>query len=85
MYSFTKNPDNERNIKIGLDVTFTIFMISVGLKHWVYCMKLWRLAYTLKQMVEGEDHKSVLIQYEVQIYYSVIIISFVIPIIFGII
>lgn len=44
-------------------------------------MKLWRLANTLKQMIDGGENKNIIIRYEVQIYYAVIILSFTIPLI----
>ena len=44
-------------------------------------MKLWRLANTLKQMIDGDEHKNIIIKYEVQIYRAVIILSFSVPLI----
>ena len=48
LYSKIKTEKNIVQARIGFLVTLTIFMISVNLKHWIYTMKLWRLANTLK-------------------------------------
>ena len=81
LYSEIKTEKNIVQARIGLLVILTIFMISVNLKHWIYTMKLWRLANTLKQMIDGNEHKNIIIKYEVQIYRAVIILSFSVPLI----
>ena len=81
LYSKIKTEKNKVQASIGFFVTLTIFMISVSLKHWIYTMKLWRLANTLKQMIDGNEHKNIIIKYEVQIYRAVIILSFSVPLI----
>lgn len=69
--------------KINTFIALSCVLVSIGLKHWVYSLKMRSLSSTLKQIVENKkSEKSYWKALEVFIYYTVIILSLLIPLSF---
>lgn len=55
-----------------------VYVGSVGIKHWIFTMKHWKLSLTVSQLVGGS--KPHLLQHlETPIYYTAIILNILLP------
>ena len=69
--------------KIKTFIALTCALISIGLKNWVFSLKIRSLSSILKQIVENKkNEKKTWIALEVFIYYSAIVLSILIPLSF---